>query len=330
MKRTILIAILVSIFAVTLCASAIRPAQAWINDYDWIGQSHYEDLYWEYGRDEYWYWEMVFVAGSNATLLVEVYNNYGWPNYPDLNVSAVKVLMDWNMNYSAAECSETVPVAIPAYGYHTFTIEFQVPPTSVASNLHWHRAIIFVEEVNATSGPYEVSSHDMWYLGEEFIVFSTVQKEIITLYDEADMIFDIYGWWPYFSDVEADNLWESGRMYYELAEEFHTYGQFDEALTHYETALDLFYQAIDAEAVYDLWWQDFYDDYERRSYNLSLVIQEAELEVAQSMAEANLTEADAALALANAAMTQAYAWIIFGIGFMIIGLAAVVWAFKHS
>jgi ABC-type uncharacterized transport system permease subunit len=32
------------------------------------------------------------------------------------------------------------------------------------------------------------------------------------------------------------------------------------------------------------------------------------------------------MTLAQAALTQSYAWIVFGIGFIVFGVAAVVWA----
>jgi hypothetical protein len=333
MKRKILLAILVSALAVTLCTSAIRPAKAYINNYQWFGQEHYYDPYW--GS----YYITVFQENTNATLLVTVYNSYWWAS--SLNISAVKVYMDWNQNYSSTEVSVDTPFAMPYATYHTFTITFTVPSVSVASNLFRHGWTIYVEEVNATSGPKQVTLHDSWS-GTGFTVYSTVQKEAMMLYDEINALFNAY-YWGSFGSVEAQNLWNNGTLYYNMGEDNYRSGNFDEAKTQYTTALNLLKQAITTEKIYDQNWQDHNDNYNQQMDTLDMSMQQALIAKYNAEAEAALKEANASMrsadaemktaeaqfALAQAAMTQAYAWIVFGIGFVIFGIAAVVWASKR-
>ena len=326
MKKALLLTILTFALTVTLCTSAINPIQAYINNYNWLGQRHYYDPFWDS------YYLTVFQEGTDATLTVTVYNNYGWAN--SLNISAVKIFMDWNTNYTSTDCSETNPVVMSYGTSRTFFISFEVPSTAVASNLFRHYWTIYVEEVNATSGPTEVTSHDMWY-GSGFVVYSTVQKEAMNLYDEIDMLFDYYYYYS-FGSVVAQRLWYNGSMHYEMGENSYESGNFDSAKTHYETALNLMNQAIDTETAYDLDWQEYEDDYDRQMDALYMMQEQAYLEQIETLANATMKEADAAMktadaqfALAQAAMTQAYAWIVFGIGFVVIGFAAVIWASKR-
>jgi len=325
MKKAILPVILISALAVTLCTSAIRPANAWIEDFEWLGRQHHD-------YDPYWHWSniSVYEEGSNATLLVQVHNNYGY----DLNVSAVKVFMDWNLNYSSDECSEDVPLVIKSGEYHDFTITFTVPSTSVATNFLRHDYIIYVDEVNATTGPKEVTNFHDWSISwDDIIVYSTIQKEVMMLYDEINTVFSYY--YSSFSSVVARSLWYNGSIHYQMGLDSYESSNFDSAKTHYETALGLLNQAIDTETAYDLDWQQFDNNYTRQWKQTDLLEKEANLTIREAIANASMIEADASMktadaqfALAQAAMTQAYAWIVFGIGFVVFGFAAVIWASK--
>lgn len=319
MKKALLLTILTFALAVTLCTSVISPTQAYIYNYNWLGQKHYYDPFWNS------YYLTVFPEGTNATLTVTVYNNYGWAN--SLNISAVKIYMDWNTNYTSTECSETNPVVISYGTSRTFLISFEVPSTAVASNLFQHGWTIYVDQVNATSGPTEVTSHDTWY-GSGFVVYSTVQKEAMNLYDEINMLSNYYYYYS-FGSIEAQSLWYNGSIHYEIGEDSYESGNFDSAKTHYETALNLMNQAIDTETAYDSDWQDYEDNYSRQMDQANLKQIETNANATMKTADAAMKEAEATYALAQAAMTQAYAWIVFGIGFVIFGFAALLWASKR-
>jgi len=317
MKNALLLTILTFALAVTLCTSMISPTQAYITNYNWLGQRHNYDPFWNS------YSLTVFPEGTDATLTVTVYNDIWWAN--SLNISAVKIYMDWNQNYTSTECSETNPVVMSYGTSRTFLIRFEVPSTAGASNLFQHGWTIYVDQVNATSGPTEVTSHATWY-GSYFVVYSAVQKEAMNLYDEIRMLTSYY--WS-FGSVEAQSLWYNGSMHYAMGEDSYISGNFDSAKTHYETALNLMNQAIDTETARDLDLQDYEDNYDRQLDQANLNQIETNANATMKIADATMKEAEATYALAQAAMTQAYAWIVFGIGFVIFGFAAVIWASKR-
>ena len=272
---------------------------------------------------------MIFTEQTTAILTVTVRNNGG----SDLNVSAVKVYMDWGTNYSCVECSETNPVVIsPSAQYRTFTITFQVPSTSIASNLFRHYYTIYVYAVNATSGPKEVKLHDQdIYPG--FVVYSTNQKNAMMHRDELLLLDDIYDGSPwyyptYMNSIDARSLWENYTMHYEMGEYNYNSGHFDQAEINYNTALNLLERAIATELAYDLDEQQYQDSHSRQMQSLETLWWQANISYTEARANATLRNADATYALAQAAVTQAYGWIVFGIGFIVFGLAAIVWAYR--
>jgi len=122
-----------------------------------------------------------------------------------------------------------------------------------------------------------------------FAVFSADQAEAFQLYNELDAAFDYS---PYFSTAKARVLWGEARMQNSIAERYYQSGKFDEANATFHAARDLVDQAFEAEN-------------ERGS----------KLE-------------DAQMNYYNAAMTQAYAWLLFGVGMVLIGIGAILYARK--
>jgi hypothetical protein len=322
MKRTLLAVLLCTLVA-TLACTSIRPAKAWIDSVNWIGEFHYYDPYW--GT----YSLRAFEEGTTAQLAVRVYNNWGY----NLNVSAVIVYMDWNQNYSSVQASETTPSVMPQYTYRTFLITFTVPDITIASNLYSHGYTVYVEYLNATG---HKRPFDDWSFSSGFYVYSNEQKECMRLYDEVQAMFDTYGSSPYFDSNNASVMWREGYMLEQLAYDGHRYGSFVDAMNYYDDALDKMNTALGLESDYDLWWEQYYDAdsqawdalylAEEQAYVLNL---EAEANATIMEGEAIATNASARNTLAQAALTQSYAWIVFGIGFIVFGVAAVVWANKR-
>lgn len=324
MKKAILLATLSFALVAALFTSVIPPAKAYINSYDWMGPTHYYDPYWDT------YYINAFAEGTTATLAVQIYNSYFMT---PLNVSAVKVFMDWNVNYSSTEVSETAPFVMPYATYHWFTITFTVPAVTTASNLFTHGWTIYVEEVNADG---DVLSHDYWSSGSGFYVYSADQDSAMMLYDELNAIHDIYGWWPGFDDTAAYDLWRSGHVHYETGLAAQENGDFATAETHYDLALTAYDNALDSESAYDLAWQDYNDDYDHDWDAVQLQQEQADLSLSETMANATLLEAEAMMRSADAEMKQAdalmmnaYGWMLFGFGFIVFGIAACIWAYKR-
>lgn len=304
MRKVSLLVILILAFGAITSASTMHSAQAYTSAWDWLGQVHSYDPY--FGS----YSITVFPEGSTATLTVTVYNPSA--TVP-LNVSAVKAWLDWNDNFSSTECSEDSPLVIQPHTSHTFTVTFPVPSTSTASNLVTHGYTIYVEEVNATTGPKQVSNHDT-DTGTGFVVYSTTQKNAQRLYDEVNALIATS---PTFLSIEGEMLWENGTLEYQLGLSSHRSGDFSNAKTHYEDALELLHKALSNETSYQKNLED-------------LATQLLQAQVEQVQANASYLEAlgDAAKIRAQAFNTQAIAWIVFGLGFMIFGVAAVVWAYR--
>jgi len=324
MKR-ILLAVLLCTLAATLTCTSIRPAKAWIDTVNWIGEYHYYDPYWGAFNLR------TFEEGTTAQLAVRVYNNWGY----DLNVSAVIVYMDWNLNYSSTQVSDTNPSVMPPVTYRTFLITFTVPDVTTASNLYSHSYTVYVNYVNATGHTHNFGVPSTYSSG--FYVYSNEQKECMRLYDELQAMFDTYGASPGFDSNEAYVMWREGYMLQQLAYNAHKYGAFTDAMNYYDDALDKMNTALGTEADYDLEWEQYGDANDRewdaiymaeeQAYVLNM---EAEANATIMEAEAIATNASARTTLAQAALTQSYAWIVFGIGFIVFGIAAVVWANKRS
>jgi len=319
MKRILLAALLCTL-AATMFFTSVRPAKAWIDTVNWIGEYHYYDPYWSS------YNLRAFEEGTAAQLAVRVYNNWGY----NLNVSAVIVYMDWNQNYSSVQASETTPSVMPPFTYRTFLITFTVPDVTVASNFYSHGYTVYVEYLNGTG---HKRPFDNWTFSSGFYVYSNEQKECMRLYDEIQAMFTTYGSSPSFGSNNASVMWREGYMLQQLAYNAHRQGGFAGAMTYYNDALGKMTTALGLEADYDLWWEQ-YDDADSQAWDAVYLAEErAYVRNLDAQANATLIEADAIaenasarMTLAQAALTQSYAWIVFGIGFIVFGVAAVVWA----
>jgi len=120
-----------------------------------------------------------------------------------------------------------------------------------------------------------------------FAIFSRPQAEAFQLYNELDAVFDYS---PYFSTAKAKVLWGEAVMQSSIGMRHYQSGKFTDANTTFYTARNLVDQAFEAED-------------ERGS----------KLENAQ-------------MNYYNAAMTEAYAWLLFGLGMILIGIGAIIYA----
>lgn len=351
MKKKSIILMVILTAGVMLSSAAVHLVHAHIDSSYWLGTMFYYDPFWDSN------YVTVFPEGTLATLRVSVHNSFV---STQLNVSAVKVWMDWNTNYSSTECSESAPFAMLPDTYQTFTVTFTVPDVSVASNLIKHGYTIYVDQTNATEGTEQVWNHDR-DSATGFIVYSTGQLEAERLYDQLDLLTShTYS----FQSYDAEALWDNGTEEFGAGQSSHWSGDFAAAKTHYESALSLFNQALSAEASYQSYWESddrrtaelqnlliqaqidqaaayarYYDGqveyykgqaeyykgravYEAAQANTSLI----EANASMRQADAAMRQADAAFALQN---SQGIAYILFGFGFIVFGIAAVVWAFRR-
>lgn len=231
------------LLTVLISISTINLAQATISSYNWIASIYR-------GYDEFYGSHVVaYEAGSNAILAVSVYSDYyvGYPyyDYRPVNVSAVKVGFDWGRNYTSTEASEANPVQIEPYQSRVFTVDVNVPETIVASNLVTHTYTIYVEHVNSTTGAKEIV--DTWTESgyPNFAVYTEDQADAQESYQELDALRYMT---PLFITSEARIAWTQHQIEKSIGSTYYRRGDFTNAKTHYQTALDLVNQSFSAEA----------------------------------------------------------------------------------
>jgi len=296
------------LFSLSLCAlismSAISPAQADIERFTWLPpymKKGYDDHY-----DAY---VVIYKDGSAVNLIVPVKNDW-YPN--GLNVSRVIVSFDWGQNKTL-----NLSANIEQVGWHEteiFTISFTASATEAVSSDWTHEYTIYVEHVNATTGPTEIVDTwsrpwDRWWPAYLFVVFPTDQADAYDLSQEYDSYASAYPTWS-FSNINASQLAGQASIEASLGDMYYTRGDHASAETQYQTALDLYNQALTAEAKWET------------------KVEEANLEIALTEAEANMATANAMLRQADAAVNQSYSWILFGLGFVLMGIATIVYAFR--
>jgi len=316
MRKTV--ATIISLLIVTLLSTlATAPVKAYISNLYWI-EPFYRDYDPFYGT-----WVVGYKTGSTAELIVTTYND--WWGYPSINVTAVKVLFDWNINYTSTECPYNM-----SYGeYHNFLINFTVPSTDVASNMFLHTYIIYVEFTYDTNKYY-------WYTyGYNFAVYSLTQADAVDAYRELGARLSYI---PTFYSSEAQMLLSKAQAEYYIGSQCYSRGDFTSAKTHFETGLSSFDQAFTIESDYAKTRDDYYLASQEAEiyYNSALAnatMKQAEaamIEAEAALIEANATktQADAAAILAQSSLNQSYAWILFGLGFVIIGIGVLVYAIK--
>ncbi len=284
------------LFATLISMLTISPTQAAIGEITWLQPYLQKDG------------QVVYEHDSTVSLLVPVENDV-YPN--GLNVSKVIISFDWEQNKNKTLST------IEQVGWldtKTFTVSFTASATEAVSSDWPHEYTIYVEHVNATTGPTKLvgtwsRALNYWSPAYLFVVFPTDQADATDLSNEYDSYASAFPTWS-FSNVNASQLAGQASIEASVGDTYYTRGDFASAETQYQTALDLYSQALVAERE----WQTKVD--------------EADLEIALTEADANLATANAMMRQADAAVTQAYSWILFGLGFVFMGVATIVYAYR--
>ncbi len=297
MKKSALI-----LFSISLCALismlTISPVRADIERFTWLPPYMQKDD-----------GVVVFKDGSAVNLIVPV-NNDGYPN--GMNVSKVVINFDWGQNKTLNLLDDIEQIEWQET--KLFTVSFTASATEAVSSDWAHEYMIYVEHVNATTGPVEIvdtwsRSWESFWPSYRFVVFPADQANAHDLSEEYEAYANAYPAWD-FGNTNASQLVGQASIKASLGDMYYSRGDYALAETQYETALELYTKALAAE----MEWQTR--------------VEEAELEIALTEAEANMAIADAMLKQADAAVNQSYAWILFGLGFVFIGIAAIVYAFR--
>jgi hypothetical protein len=222
-------AIIVSLLMATSFSTlAMTPVQAYISTYSWIAPVFR-------GYDEFYGTSVAaYRTGSTAQLMVSVINN--WYGYGNITVTAVKVWMDWNVNYT----STGTPFVMKLNDQRNFMINFTVPSTTVATNMLPHSFKIYVEFSYDSSKSYW--DYSPW---ESFAVYSADQSEYQDLRLELEAFRYTY---PVFLSSEARTSWLKAQIEQRAGESDYRRGDFSGAKTQLQTAKNLYTQSIDSEA----------------------------------------------------------------------------------
>lgn len=289
-KRTLLLFSLLSLL-IPLATMNIMTVNASISTKNWIGQT-YE------GSDSFLETSVTaYRTGSTAKILVQVYNDFyvGSPYFGirPVNVSAVKVWLDWNIYYTSTECSQDNPLVVQPYQYRTFTITFTVPATTNASNLFAHNYRIDVEHVHTTwAGPKNIVG--TWtYSGTGFAVYSAEQADSMQIYQKYSGIPK-----PTFTSPEAQILWTRALVESSIGARSYGIGNFTDAKIHYQTMDSSIQQAFQTEATKG----GAYTDSQTYSNNIT----------------------------ANATMMQSYGYILLGLGLTLFGVGTVIFVMRKK
>jgi tetratricopeptide (TPR) repeat protein len=314
------LAIVVGLLIATLSSiSATTPVHAYIYNYYWITPFYrgYDQFYGSYIT--------AYETGSTAQLFIQVYDDIY--NYPSLNitVTAVKVLFDWNVNYSSTEC----PYTMQYDAYHNFNINITVPPTNIASNMFTHSFTIYVEFT------YDSSTSYWSYSGSYFAVYSMDQGDAMDAYQKLNAKLSYV---PSFYSYEAQALLSKTESEYNIGSQYYTRGDFASAKTYYETGISDFDSAFSIESDYastrdGLNLNETKADIDYYNAETGAIMTQANATMEQAdaaMMEANATktQADAAVTTANATLYQSYTWFLFGIGFIILSIGILVYAIR--
>jgi len=299
----------IAIFStIPLCALismlAISPAQAYIERFTWLPP------YMKKGYDSYYgAYVVIYKHGTPVSLIVPVEND-AYPN--GLNVSKVIISFDWGRN-KTLDLSANIE-QVRWLETEIFTVSFTASATEAVSSDWSHEYTILVEHVNATTGPTEIVGTwsrlwNWWSPAYRFVVFPEDQADAYDLSQECDSYISTY---PYssFSNVNASQLAGQANIEASLGDMYYTRGDYTLAEAQYQMALDLYSQALAAEAE----WRT--------------KVEEAELEIALTEADANMATANAMLKQADATVNQSYSWMLFGIGFLFMGVATIVYAYR--
>jgi len=287
MKKLLFVTVVFLLAMVTLV-----PAYAEITGKTWLGTTYR-------GRDEYYGDDVnAYETGTTAVLAVTVRNREGFA----INVTKVYMTFDWNLNYTSTQVNATNPETLKNNEVRVFFISFQVPSTTVASNLYVHSYIIVAEYSypNATK-PSQILKGFYELFDDDFAIYSGDQADAVDYNRIVSGLSPPPGGWR---SARAQILWNKASREINSGREYYRQGEFPTAKLYLSTALDYIDQAWVAEEAYLTAYEE-------------LNMQEV---------EARIRSLDAMSNLLNGLSTM---WIYFGIGGILFGIGYIIKWLAH-
>jgi hypothetical protein len=276
--------VILSALALLLIIAAVLPAHGSIQSVNWIAplvNNQYDSFY---GTTVTGY-----QAGSTATFVISVNNDLFSVN---MNVSSIKIWFDWGTNYTDKNptYNASSPYAIAPDLQHVFTISFDLPDNSIASNLVTHNYVIYVEDVNATGSVIHYYSQ----FGSNFAVFSSDQADCKNLLKQMNE----YNFNLVFMTSQAKQTLLQANIASDLGDSAYQNGDFGGAVGYYTNASSLIQKAYSNE------------------YDKTLQFENALLGLAQSGV--------------NMLNMIGIGYTLFGIGFFFMGIGVLVYLVRKS
>jgi hypothetical protein len=238
---------------------------------------------------------------STAILSVTIHNDYVTDT--NLNISALKVWMDWGINYTSDMTSMIDPYVIPWDETRVIPIEFEVPGPNIVSNNALYGYTIILEYVNATTEPKRIIGSDSMFAGLDFVVYSSDQVEAQKTMIIVDEMFDTTD--PDdFNSTKARISWIKAQNETFIAETSYIRGDFGDARTHYNQAMVMINDAFDAEQAKGGGFDD------------------AQVDLLKAQAESMRASASYFAGLSNMWTLIGVAAVLFALGYIVRGLGA--------
>lgn len=275
--------LMLSILLTLILISSFGSAGASISSWNWIAPLD------KSGDDFYQAYIIGYQSGSTATLVVNVWNHMSVV----MNVSAVKVWFDWGENFTSADVSETNVHPIDPGTAHVFTVTFPVPGIAVATNLVTHGYRIYVEDVNATTGPLLQLNNNSPRSDGNFAVLSDAQAEFVGLGQELQKYQP-----GLLLTAKGRELVQQATGSRTEGSSAYMRGDFSGAVIDYQNALSLMKNAVSNETTTISGFENA----------LMSLVNGAQ----------------------NALNMMGYGYTLFGIGFLLIGIGALVYLARKS
>jgi len=295
------------ILAVALpMVALIAPAKADLDDFAWVEPAYK-------GHDSYYNRDITgYLENSNWNLTLSWTNYYSYP----VNISTVRVLFDWGKNYTHRFAT---PVQLKHDEYKTFTVYNMTPSVEVASEMWTHYYDIYLDQVNATTGPFREWQLTSDY-GSNFAVLSADHLACLNLWMKYTPIFGssgaapgmMYYGMPFYTNITKVQIYFS-QAYMEFYQGMSIFeaGVFGSAKTHLQSADTLFNQAITT-------WD-----------TSGTAIEDARLAGINAQTAYYNALADASKKQADAATINSIGWLFFGLGWTLLGLGLIIYATRR-
>jgi tetratricopeptide (TPR) repeat protein len=304
MKKTgkVSTVLLTALLATLMLVSTFKPAKASIQSFIWEPGSYVYKGYDNY----YGTYIVAYLDGSTVRVTIPIYDDL-YPGYgysDNINVTDVYMVFDWGLNQT---CDTDLPAKIDYGETGYFEVSFEADEGD-ASNA-WAHTYTAYATFNYTY--YGTNYTNIWTQSYDyrFVVWSEDQKDALDLSRTIDTYADYYP--PgYFSTIEGSLNAIDAIVEASLGDTYWAVGNFTEAKTHYQNAVDLYDDAFAAEG------------------DKGVAMEDAQLNATKVGTEAGKKTADAAMLQAQAAMSQAYGYILLGLGFLLIGVGAILFGLK--